>query len=327
MKAVIITRPGGPEVLEVQERPKPEPGVGQIRVRVHTSALNRADLMQREGNYPVPPGVSAEIAGMEYAGEVEALGPSTYLWKVGDRVMGIIGGAGHAEFLCVHEREAIPVPRGLSWEEAGAVPEAFLTAYDALFRQLDLRMGETVLIHAVASGVGTAGLQLARAGGARVVGTSRSPAKLERARQLGLDVPVDASTGNWVDGLIAAIGNEQIHAILDLVGGPYLDGNLRVLAQRGRIIVVGLTAGSRAELDMGTLLRKRLKMIGTVLRARSLEEKIALARDAASHLIPLFDAGKLRPVVDRVFSFAEIRAAHELMHSNETFGKIVLRWE
>src|SRR6185503_17759073 len=169
MRAIIITRPGGPEVLDVQERPKPEPGVGQIRVRVHTSALNRADLMQREGNYPVPPGVSAEIAGMEYAGEVDALGPSTYLWKVGDRVMGIIGGAGHAEFLCVHEREAMPVPAGMSWENAAAIPEAFLTAYDALFNRLALKIGETLLIHAVASGVGTAGAQIARTVGAKVV--------------------------------------------------------------------------------------------------------------------------------------------------------------
>jgi putative PIG3 family NAD(P)H quinone oxidoreductase len=327
MKAVIITRPGGPEVLEVQERPKPEAGVGQIRVRVHASALNRADLMQREGNYPVPPGVPADIAGMEYVGEVDALGPLASLWKVGDRVMGIIGGAGHAELLCVHEREAIPLPRGLSWEEAAAIPEAFLTAYDALFRQVDLRMGETVLIHAVASGVGTAGLQLARAGGARVVGTSRSAAKLERAKELGLDVAVDASKGNWVETISTMIGGEQVHVILDLVGGSYLDGNLRVLARRGRLIIVGLTAGSRAELDMGIVLRKRLKMIGTVLRARSIEEKIALARDASAHLIPLFDTGKLRPVVDSVFSFGEIRAAHELMHSNQTFGKIVLRWE
>jgi putative PIG3 family NAD(P)H quinone oxidoreductase len=301
--------------------------VGQIRVRVHASGLNRADLMQREGNYPVPPGVPADISGMEYAGEVDALGPSTTLWKIGDRVMGIIGGAGHAEFLCVHEREAMPVPRGFSWEEAAAIPEAFLTAYDALFRQLHLRMGETVLIHAVASGVGTAGLQLARAGGARVVGTSRSPAKLERAKELGLDVAIDASIGSWVDKITATIGGDQVHVILDLVGGGYLEGNLRVLAQRGRLIIVGLTAGSRAELDMGAILRKRLKMIGTVLRARSLEEKIALARDASTHVVPLFDAGKLRPVIDRVFSFEEVRAAHELMHSNETFGKIVLRWD
>ena len=327
MKAVIITRHGGPEVLEVQDRAKPEPGVGQIRVRVCASALNRADLMQREGNYPVPPGVSADIAGMEYAGEVESLGAGATMWKVGDRVMGIIGGAGHAEYLCVHEREAMPVPREMSWEEAAAIPEAFLTAYDALFRQLGVRMGETVLIHAVASGVGTAGLQLARAGGATVVGTSRSAAKLERAKALGLDVAIDASSGNWVEKVNADVGGEKIHAILDLVGAAYLEGNLRVLAPRGRMIVVGLTSGSRAELDMGTVLRKRLMMIGTTLRSRTLDEKIAVARDVAEHVIPLFEAGKLKPVIDSVFSFAEIRAAHMLMHSNETFGKIVLRWE
>ncbi|MDP9206608.1 MAG: NAD(P)H-quinone oxidoreductase [Gemmatimonadota bacterium] len=326
MKAIVITRPGGPEVLETQDRPKPEPGVGQIRVRVRASALNRADLMQREGNYPVPPGAPADISGMEYAGEVDALGQSATLWNVRDRVMGIIGGAGHAEYLCVHEREAIPVPRGLSWEEAAAIPEAFLTAYDALFRQLDLRMGETVLIHAVASGVGTAALQLARAAGARGVGTSRSADKLERVKEMGLDLAIDVSSGSWVEKISAAIGNEKVNAILDLVGGAYLDGNLRVLAQRGRMIVVGLTSGSRAQLDMGLILRKRLTMIGTVLRARALEEKIALARDVSEKLIPLFDAGKLRPVVDRVFSFSEIRKAHELMESNKTFGKIVLSW-
>src|SRR5450759_159220 len=170
MKAVIITRPGGADVLEIQERPKPEPGVGQIRVRVRASALNRADLMQREGNYPVPAGVSADISGMEYAGEVDSLGPSATLWKTGDRVMGIIGGAGHAEFLCVHEREAMPVPKGMSWEDAAAIPEVFLTAYDALFNRLALRTGETLLIHAVGGGVGTAALQIARAAGAKVVG-------------------------------------------------------------------------------------------------------------------------------------------------------------
>jgi NADPH2:quinone reductase len=327
MKAIVITRPGGPEVLEMQEKPTPSPGVGQIRVRVHASALNRADLMQREGNYPVPPGVPADIIGMEYAGEVDSIGPAATLWKTGERVMGIIGGAGHAEYLCVHEREAIRVPRGLSWEDAAAIPEAFLTAYDALLRQLGLQMGETVLIHAVASGVGTAGLQVARAGGATVVGTSRSASKLQRAKELGLDVAVDTSSGNWVEKVNAAVGSEKVHAILDLVGGAYLEGNLRVLALRGRMIVVGLTSGSRAELDMGTILRKRLLMIGTMLRSRPLEEKIALARDVSEHLIPLFDAGKLKPVVDRVLPFGKIRAAHELMHSNETFGKIVLRWE
>lgn len=327
MKAIIITRPGGPEVLEMQERPKPEPGVGQIRVRVRASALNRADLMQREGNYPVPPGVPADISGMEYAGEVDALGPAATLWKAGDRVMGIIGGAGHAEFLCVHEREAMPVPGSMSWDEAAAIPEAFLTAYDALFSRLDLRSGETLLVHAVGSGVGTAALQVARVAGARVIGSARSADKLERAKKLGLDVAIDASRGDWAAQVEVAIGKERVHAVMDLVGGNYLEGNMRVLAVRGRIVVVGLTAGAITPFNMGTLLRKRLTIVGTVLRARALEEKISLARDFAERGVPLFETGKLRPVVDRVLSFSEVRAAHELMASNKTFGKIVLRWD
>jgi putative PIG3 family NAD(P)H quinone oxidoreductase len=327
MKAVIITRPGGPEVLEIQERPKPEPGVGQIRVRVRASALNRADLMQRAGNYPVPPGASAEMSGMEYSGEVDAIGPAAALWKIGDRVMGIVVAGGHAEYLCVHEREAMPAPRTLSWENVAAIPEAFLTAYDALFNRLGLRPGETVLIHAAGSGVGTAALQIARVTGARVVGTARSADKLERAKELGLDIAIDASRGEWAAQVDAAIGAERVDAVLDLVGGNYLEGNLRVVGSLGRIVVVGLTSGATAPFNMGILLRKRLTIVGTMLRGRPLEEKIALARDFSERMVSFFDAGRLKPVVDRVFSFEQIRAAHELMESNKTFGKIVLRWD
>src|SRR3954469_17317196 len=262
MKAVIITRPGGPEVLEVQERARPEPGLGQILVRVRTSALNRADVLQRQGNYPVPPGVPADIAGMEYAGEVEALGPMASSWQPGDRVMGIIGGAGHAEYVCVHEREAIRAPQKMSWEEIGAIPEVFLTAYDALYKRLHVAIGESVLIHAVGSGVGTAALQIARVSGATVIGTARSPDKLERARLLGLHVPIDASTGNWAERVEQALGKDRVNAVVDLVGGDYLDGNLRVLAQRGRAVIVGLTAGGTAQLRMHVLLRKRLTIVG-----------------------------------------------------------------
>ena len=326
MKAVIITRPGGPEVLEIQERPMPEPGIGQIRVRVHASALNRADLLQRMGNYPVPPGYPADIAGMEYVGEVDALGEGSMAWKVGDRVMGIIGGAGHAEYLCVHEREAMPAPRTTATEEAAAIPEAFLTAWDALFKRLDLRSGETVLIHAVGSGVGTAALQIAKVAGARVIGTSRSPDKLSRAKQLGLDTGIDSSRGDWANEIETAVGEQRVNAIVDLVGGNYLDGNLRVLALKGRIVLVGMTAGALTQFNMGTLLRKRLTIVGTMLRSRQLEEKIALAREFAERGVPLFESGALKPVVDRVFSFDQIRDAHKLMESNATFGKIVLRW-
>lgn len=327
MKAVIITRPGGAEVLELQDRPTPEPGLGQIRVRVRASALNRADVLQREGNYPVPPGVPADISGMEYAGEVDALGPAASMWQGGDRVMGIIGGAGHAEYVCVHEREAMRAPQKISWEEIAAIPEVFLTAYDALFNRLHIAVGENVLIHAVGSGVGTAAVQIARVSGATVIGTSRSTDKLERARLLGLHVSIDASKGNWAEQVESELGRDQVHAIVDLVGGDYLDGNLRVLSTRGRVVVVGLTAGGTAPLKMNVLLRKRLTIVGTVLRARSLEEKIELAREVSGRLVPMFDAGRLRPVVDRVFPFDEVREAHQLMESNQTFGKVVLRWE
>ena len=326
MKAIIITKPGGPEVLKMQERPKPEPDVGQIRVRVRASALNRADILQREGNYPVPPGVPADIIGMEYVGEVDALGPAATLWKTGDRVMGIVGGAGHAEFLCVHEREAMPLPESMAWEDAAAIPEAFLTAYDALFNRLQLALGETLLIHAVGSGVGTAAVQIARVAGATIIGTARTAEKLERAKLLGLHIGVDASGGEWPLLVEREIGTERVHAVMDLVGGNYLEGNLRVLASRGRIVVVGLTAGGTAALSMHLLLRKRLTIVGTVLRARPLEEKITLAREFSARAVPLFEAGRLRPVVDRVFPFDEIRDAHELMESNQTFGKIVLSW-
>ena len=282
----------------------PEPGTGQIRVRVRGSALNRADVLQRQGNYPVPPGYSAEIAGMEYAGEVDALGAGVSLWKRGDRVMGIIGGAAHAEFLCVHEREAMPVPAGMSWENAAAIPEAFLTAYDALFNRLALKTGETLLIHAVASGVGTAGVQIARTAGAKVIGTSRSAEKLERARSVGLDIGIDSSRGEWASAVEAAAGGQGVNAVMDLVGGNYLEGNLRVIALRGRIVVVGLTAGVIAPLNMGVLLRKRATLVGTTLRARPLEEKIALAREISNRIVPLFEAGQLQPVIDSVFPFA-----------------------
>ena len=326
MRAVVITRPGGPEVLEEQDRPRPEPGVGQIRVRVRGSALNRADLLQRRGNYPAPPGAAADIPGLEYAGEVEMLGPGSSLWPVGARVMGIVAGGGHAEFLCVHEREAIPVPDELSWEEASAIPEVFLTAFDALFRLARLRLGERLLVHAAASGVGTAAVQLASVAGATVIGTSRSRDKLQRAAELGLHIPVDASGQDWAPRVEQATGGIGVDVVLDLVGGSYLPHSLRVMALKGRLILVGLTAGSRAQVDLDVVLRKRLTIVGTVLRSRPLEEKVALAREFSSTVLPMLAAKRVRAVIDRVFPFRDISGAHRFLETNESFGKVVLRW-
>ena len=326
MKSIVITRPGGPEVLATEERPVPEPGPGEIRVRVHASALNRADLLQRRGSYPAPPGAPADVPGLEYAGEVDAVGEGAGLWAVGNRVMGIVGGGGHAEYVVVHEREAIRIPQPFSWEEAAAIPEVFLTAYDALFRQLDLKMGERVLILAVGSGVGTAALQLARAAGAMTLGTSRTKEKLRKAEELGLEVGIDTSREDLAEAVNQATYGSGVHAVLDLVGGKLLEASLRVLALKGRAIVVGTTGGSKAEIDLGLLLRRRIQLLGTVLRTRPLEEKIALAREFSGSVLPLLSSGRIRPVVDEVFSFKDIRKAHERMESNDTFGKIVLTW-
>jgi len=326
MKAIVITRPGGPDVLELQERPAPEPGLGQVRVRVRASALNRADLHQRMGNYPAPPGSPADIPGLEYAGEVDAVGSGSTMWPVGSRVMGIVGGGAHAEGVCVNEREVLPMPQTLSFEESAAIPEVFLTAYDALYRQLDVGIGERVLVHAIGSGVGTAALQLAHIGGATVYGTSRSAEKLDRAKELGLLHGLETASPDWAERLEALAGTNAIHAVMDLVGGDFLRGNLRVLAPRGRLCVIGLTAGNRSEIDLGVVLRKRLTIIGTALRSRTPEEKASLAREFAQRVVPSFDTNALRPVVERVFPFAEIGEAHAVLASNETFGKLVLRW-
>jgi NADPH2:quinone reductase len=325
MRAIVITTAGGSEVLQLEERETPSPGRSYIRVRVHASAMNRADVSQRRGTSPPPPGYPTDIPGLEYAGEVDAVGDFVTLWKVGDRVMGIVGGGAHAEFVCVHEREAIAIPADLPFDQAAAIPEAFLTAYDALFNQLEMQVGERLLIHAVGSGVGTAALQLAIVAGLDVIGTSRSADKLTRARGLGLEKGVETANEDW-PSRVEALSPKGIHGVLDLVSGPYVAGNLRVVASRGRIVVVGLTAGAQTPIDLGMVLRKRIKIMGTVLRSRPIEEKIALARDFADRILPRFNDKTLRPVVDSVISFDEIRKAHDMMEGNATFGKIVLTW-
>lgn len=326
MRAIVIARAGAPDVLVEQTRQAPILQARHIRVRVHASALNRADLLQRRGGYPAPPGAPADIPGLEYAGEVDRLGDGVTLWREGDRVMGIVGGGGHAEYVVVHEREAIPIPDRMAFEDAAAIPEVFLTAYDALARQAHGSAGERVLIHAVGSGVGTAALQLARAAGLTTFGTSRSADKRDRAHALGLDHAIDSSSGTWGEDVLTRTNGAGVHIVLDLVGGNYLAENLRVLAPRGRLVLIGLTGGARTEVDMSLVLRKRLHIIGTVLRSRPLDEKIALAREFAERIVPLFSEGMIHPVVDAVYSFADIRLAHERLEANDSFGKLVLRW-
>lgn len=327
MRAVVLAGHGGPEVLELGERPLPSPGAGEIRVRVAASGINRADLSQRRGHYPAPPGWPDDILGLEYAGVVDAVGAGVTLHQAGDRVMGIVGGGAYAEAVVVPAHQAMPVPDRLDLVEAAGVPEAFLTAWDALVLQMGLEEGETVLIHAVGSGVGTAALQIARARGARTVGTSRTPWKLERARELGLDHSVLAADGeDWAEGVLDATGGQGADVILDLVGGSYAEGNLRCLASRGRWIVVGVPGGRQATLDLRELMARRASITGTVLRTRSGEERSHLTREAVRSLGPLLASGALSPVVEGTVQPHEVAEAHRRMEANLNYGKLLIVW-
>jgi NADPH2:quinone reductase len=325
MRAVVITAPGGPDMLAVRELPTPEPGTCEIRIRVHAAGVNRADLLQRRGLYPAPPGSPQEVPGLEVAGVVDAVGPGVREWRPGARAMALVGGGGYAEYVVVHEREACPIPAGLTFEEAAAIPEAFVTAHDALVTRAGLTAGERCLVHAVGSGVGTAALQLAKAAGATVFGTSRTAAKLERAAALGLDVGIDTRREDFADVVERRTDGRGVHVVLDLVGAPYLAGNLRALAPRGRMVVVGLPGGGRGEIDLGVVLRKRLTIVGTALRTRPLEEKIAAVQRFREQVLPLLEAGRLRPVVDAAWPLEDAAEAHRRMEQNLNFGKIVLR--
>lgn len=319
MKAITYSGPGDTDVLQLRDVPAPVAGPEQIRVRVHAAGLNRADILQRKGRYPAPAGWPADIPGLEYAGEVESLGPGASRWKPGDRVMGLVGGGAQAEFVVVHQDEAIGLPAHLSFSEAAAIPEAFLTAWDALVTRGRLQAGERVLIHAVGSGVGTAALQLARQLGALTVGTSRSADKLARAAELGLDEGV--GTGG------DARAFPTVNVILDVLGGPAFAANLEALAPRGRLVMLGFLQGPKADLSLEPILRKRLEVIGSVMRTRSLEERITLVRDFAARVIPMFAPGAspgVRPIVGAVFPIREIAAAHAAMERDENFGKLVI---
>lgn len=323
MQAIVITQPGAPDVLQLQDVPTPEPFADQVRVRVHATALNRADVLQRMGRYPAPFGAPQHILGLEFAGEVDAVGPQVERLRPGQRVFGIVSGGAYAEYVVTHERMAVPIPPNLSDEEAAAVPEAFITAHDALFTQARLQPGERVLVHAVGSGVGTTAVQLIKAVGATSYGTARTQSKLEAAQAMGLDVPLHAD--GWAAALNQHTNGAGVDVLLDFVGGPYLQDNLHVLAPRGRMVLLGSMGGSKAEIDLGSVMGKRLQIMGSVLRGRPLEEKIAATQAFQRSVVPLLARGVVRPVVDRVFTLAEAAAAHQYMETNSNTGKIVLQ--
>jgi putative PIG3 family NAD(P)H quinone oxidoreductase len=325
LKAIVITRPGGPEVLELRELADPVPGPEEVLVRVHASALNRADLLQRRGRHAAPFGSPPDVPGLEFSGLVERTGARVKDLRAGDRVMGILGGGGYAELACVHERLCLPLPASLTWEEGAALPEAFLTAYDALLRQARLAPGETVLLHAAASGVGTAAAQLVTLIGARAIGLSRSPDKRRRLEQLGMWRVLDPGRDDLRDAVVQASGGQGVDVVLDLVGAAAWPLNHELMRERGRLVLLGLLTGSQARVDLELLLRKRLHLAGSVLRTRAVEEKMRLTQAFAHAILPLFDDGRLRPVVHGSFPLEQAAAAHEAMERNVNFGKIVLR--
>ncbi|MDP7508433.1 MAG: NAD(P)H-quinone oxidoreductase [Acidimicrobiales bacterium] len=322
MRAVVIESYGGPEVLAIREVPAPDPGPGEVLVDVVASALNRADLLQRQGLYPGPP-MEHEVPGLEFAGRVVAVGGAVDRWSVGDEVMSITSGAAHAEQAVVHADQAMGVPAGMPLATAGALPEVFITAWDALVLQGGLQPGGTALVHAGASGVGTAAIQLCRSMGAEVVVTA-SGAKCAACTDLGASLAVDYTSDDWLAAVDDHTGGRGVDVVLDVVGGDYLDRNVDALAVGGTIVQVGAMGGGRATFGLGKLLPKRATIVGTVLRARSLDEKVALSRAFADEIVPRFEDGTLSVVVDRRFDLAEIAAAHLHMEGNANVGKIAL---
>jgi tumor protein p53-inducible protein 3 len=323
VKAVVFARPGGPEVLELCDVTAPVPGPGEVLIDVGATALNRADLLQRRGLYPAPPDAS-EILGLECAGVVVALGAGTTAARIGDRVMALLAGGGYAERVSVPELQTLPIPRGLDVTSAAAIPEAFLTAYEALFNVARLAPAEWVLVHAAAGGVGSAAIELAKASGARVIATTSGGAKAKLAEALGADRVVDYRHEDFAAAALEVTSGTGVDVVLDFVGSAYAEAHSRCLAAGGRQVVLGLLGGAKASLDLGRLLRKRHTIAGVVMRTRSPGDKAAIVEGFRRRFLPLFETGRLHPVIDRVYPLEQVKLAHERMEANLNLGKIVL---
>lgn len=324
MQAIVLDAPGGPEVLRLREVPDPQFGAEEVLVEVTSTAVNRADVLQRLGRYPHPgrPPVH-DIPGLEFAGRVLAIGDRVTCWRPGDRVMGIVTGGGYATRIAVHERQVMRVPDSVADDQAGSIPEVWITAYDALVAQGGMRAGDMVLVHAGASGVGTAAIQLVKAIGATCFVTA-STTKIERCLELGADAAIDYTTEDFVALCRERTEGRGVDVILDVVGGDYLERDLAVAAPRGRIVQVGTLGSARTQVNLGLLMTKRLTLVGTVLRSRPLEEKIAVTRRFAHEVLGGFDRGVYHPVIDSSFPLADAGRAHERVETNATFGKVVL---
>ena len=324
MRAIIRIGDGGPRVLQVSEVPAPISTATQLLVDVHATALNRADLIQRRGGYP-PPAGDSEILGLEIAGTVAGVGRAVKGISEGDRVFGLVGGGGYAEQAVIDYRMAMPIPDGWSFEEAAAVPEVFFTANENIFTLGELAAGETILIHAGGSGVGTAGIQISHHAGANVFVTAGTPEKIHKCKTIGAIEGINYKKTDFVAEIEHLTDGEGVDVVLDFIGAPYLERNLSILKTKGRLLQVGLIGGTNAEIDLGTLMRNRLKIIGSVMRPQSIDEKIAITQRFVDRWLPEFKSGALKPVIDSVFPLAEVRQAHTYMEANRNFGKIILK--
>jgi putative PIG3 family NAD(P)H quinone oxidoreductase len=323
MRAVVVTEPGGPEVLAWRDVPDVRPNPGEVLVDVAASAVNRADLLQRQGHYDPPPGAPPYL-GLECSGRVAAVGEGVGGWAVGTAVCALLAGGGYAEQVAVPAGQLLPIPAGVDVVAAAALPEVTCTVWSNVFMLAGLRPGETLLAHGGGSGIGTMAIQLARHVGARVAVTAGSAEKLARCRDLGAEVLVNYREQDFVEAVRAATGGHGADVVLDLIGAKYLARNVEVLAPNGRLVVIGLQGGTKAELDLGLLLRKRAAVLATALRARPPAEKAAIVASVRENVWPLLESGAVRPVVDRVLPMAEAAEAHRVLESGEAFGKVVL---
>jgi putative PIG3 family NAD(P)H quinone oxidoreductase len=324
MKAILIDEPGDESVLRLGETDAPALEAGAIRIRVAATAVNRADLLQRQGLYPPPPGAS-EILGLECAGEVSELGAGVAGFAQGDRVMALLPGGGYAEEVVVDAGSAMPVPAALDLEQAAAVPEVFLTVFLNVFQLGGLEAGGTLLVHGGGSGIGTASIQLARAAGARVLVTAGSEEKCEGCLSLGADLAVNYRSDDFRTAVLAATDGRGVDVVLDSIGAPYLADNLASLAVGGRLVLIGLMGGAKAEISLGAVLGRRLQVIGSTLRTRPAAEKASIAKGFLARFEGDLATGRVAPVIDRVLPLAEVAEAHRVMKASEHFGKIVLR--
>ena len=323
MKAIVVTEPGGPEVLQWQDVPDVAPAAGEVLVEVAASAVNRADLMQRQGHYPPPPGASPYL-GLEVSGHVAELGADVEGWTVGDQVCALLSGGGYAERVAVPAGQLLPVPAGLDLVQAAALPEVACTVWSNVFMSAGLRPGETLLVHGGSSGIGTMAIQLARQVGARVAVTAGSSAKLERCRELGAEILVNYREADFVEQVRSATDGKGADVVLDNMGAKYLARNLDVLAPNGRLVIIGMQGGTKAELDIGAMMRKRTAIISATLRGRPTEEKAAIVASVREHVWPLVESGTVRPVVDRTVAMEDAAEAHRVVEESGHVGKVVL---